>query len=38
LRFTLWNWLILLAVPVVICVIAMRTARATVLRELRRIQ
>ena len=38
LRFTLWNWLILLIVPVVVCLIAMRTARATVLRELRRIQ
>ena len=38
LRFTLWNWLILLIVPVVVCLIAMRTARATVLRQLRRIQ
>lgn len=37
-RFTAWHWAAIFAVPVIACVIAMRTARATVLRELRQMQ
>ena len=36
-RFTYSDWIILLIIPFSVCVIAMRTARATVLRELRQI-
>ena len=35
LRFTFWQWGAIFVVPIAACVIAMRTARATVLRALR---
>ncbi|MBL25327.1 MAG: hypothetical protein CMM48_15695 [Rhodospirillaceae bacterium] len=38
LRFTPWHWGAIFAVPVVACFIAMRTARATVLRALGQMQ